>query len=262
LVTEQRSWLKLRRVRLGRVHKLLARLLGRLALACGVDSEVASTKSRDPSLNVAMIPTTCNQDKDPVDTLFLNLAFLHRPVKDKGGHHHNVVNIHQDTVVLLRDNIRRGGIHLSSRVSNVAVLLRGTCHDLDFPHLTHMWGVGRMLVRRVLHRCRVNGDNHSRDQVVGLCSSRGRDSRRGIWDQVVGLCSIQDNRDSSRGIWDRAAGHPCSIQGNRGSSSRGRDFLQMPIQDSIRLVDKGHLHSSSSNRGRQIQRIILPGTNE
>lgn len=261
----------MQRLRLERVHRLLARLLGTLAPACGVDSEVASIKSRDPSLNV-VIPT-CNQVKDPVDTPSLNSAFLHL----KGDHRNNNVvdSIHQDSLLRIngvRDNIHQEGILLSSRVSSsssVAVLLlRGTCHDLDFLHLIHMWEVGQiqMLVSsRVRRRCKVNGDNHSRgrwDPVEGHpCSNRGRDSSRGRWDPVEGHRCSNRGKDSSRGRWDQVVGLLCSsIQVNRG---RGRDFLQMVIQDSIHLVDKGpHSSSNSSDRGRKVQQTTLPGINK
>lgn len=254
---EQRNWQKLQRIRLERVHRWLARPLGRLVQACGVDSEVALIKSRDPSLNGAMThhyPAGSNR----VDIPFPNMAFLHlgdhRNTSSSGGPVPD--SIHRDSTlgVVPEASFHREGIHRVS--SSVVLLLRGTCHDLDLLHPIHMLEVGQIRImlgsssRVVLRQCRVNGGS-SRDQVAATghhprssSSSKGGSSSRG--DRVVGLpCSS---------IWDSSSNH---------SRDRGRDFLQMGILDSIHLVGKGHHHSSSSNdQGRRARQIILAGINK
>lgn len=131
-------------------------------------------------------------------------------------------------------------------------------------------------------RCRANGEEGvDRQHRVNHQCNRDSSSRgnQGRWDLEVGHRCSRGNLDnnSSRGH-HRGRGNQDSSRvhhrgrGNRdsrGNRNRGRDqvpmedILQITIRDSIRLLDKDSLHSSSSShRGSKVQQIILVGTNK
>lgn len=118
-------------------------------------------------------------------------------------------------------------------------------------------------------RCRANGEEGvDRQHRVNHQCNRDSSSRgnQGRWDLEVGHRCSRGNlgNNSSRGH-HRGRGN----RDSRGNRNRGRDqvpmedILQITIRDSIRLLDKDSLHSSSSShRGSKVQQIILVGTNK
>mmetsp|Transcript_35724 Transcript_35724/g.86219 ORF Transcript_35724/g.86219 Transcript_35724/m.86219 type:complete len:237 (+) Transcript_35724:1940-2650(+) len=227
------------RPRSGKAQRAPGRPLGRLAPECGADSEAASTKSRDLSSN-AMIPTN---SKVREGTLSRNSAYL-RPREDRWVDHHNAVstlrgillNSREANVVALPFQV---STHRGSRPSkwavSSAVLPPGTCPDLDTRRPIRTWAAGRIPASRLL-LCRVNGDNSSRGRWEGRAVGRHQCSK-GRWDQ--GCSNNRDSRGCPRGT-----------------------FLQTRW-DSIHLVDKGSLRSSSNNRqDHRTPQTILVGTNE